>query len=109
MEVGTVVKAVFPQADRQIKVRPAVIIKFVPPYNDCMICAVSTQTGLLIPELNIMLDKNSYEFTTSGLLRESIIRVGMVATVPDTLLLGAIGKISQATCEKIIFQLKKFL
>ncbi|HYV94742.1 MAG TPA: type II toxin-antitoxin system PemK/MazF family toxin [Chitinophagales bacterium] len=109
MEVGTIVKAAFLQADRQIKIRPAVIIKLIPPYNDFLICAISTQTHLFVEGLDIRIEKHSADFTSSGLLQESIIRVGMLASVPKNMLQGAIGKTSQPMCEQILRQLRNFI
>ena len=109
MEAGTIVKAAFLQADRQIKFRPAVMIKSVPPFGDFLVCAVSTQNHLFVPGLDIKLEEGSSDFAATRLFQSSIIRSGMLATLPSNMIQGAIDKISQPLCEQLLQQLRSFL
>lgn len=43
MKEGDVVLTPLPQADGQIKNRPVIILREMPPYGDFLVCAVSTQ------------------------------------------------------------------
>ena len=43
MKEGDVVLAPLPQASGQIKNRPAVILRTMPPYGDFLLCGVNTQ------------------------------------------------------------------
>jgi mRNA-degrading endonuclease toxin of MazEF toxin-antitoxin module len=43
MKEGDVVLTPLPQADGQIKNRPAIILRGMPPYGDFLVCGVSTQ------------------------------------------------------------------
>ena len=43
MKEGDVVLTPVPQADGQVKNRPAIILRELLPYNDLLVCGVSTQ------------------------------------------------------------------
>ena len=43
MKEGDIALVPLPQADGQRKRRPAVILRFVPPLGDILVCGVSTQ------------------------------------------------------------------
>ena len=40
---GKIVLADLPQADGQVKARPAVVLRLMPPFNDFLLCGVSSQ------------------------------------------------------------------
>ncbi len=42
MKEGDVILTPVPQADGTIKIRPAVILREMPPYKDFLVCGVST-------------------------------------------------------------------
>lgn len=46
MNEGDVVLAVLPQADGHVKNRPAVALRRMPPFDDWLVCGVTTQTHL---------------------------------------------------------------
>lgn len=43
MKEGDVVLTPVPQADGQIKNRPALFLRTMPPFNDALVCGISTQ------------------------------------------------------------------
>src|SRR5438874_1313329 len=43
MKEGDVVLTPLPQADGQVKNRPAIILRAMPPYGDFLVCGISTQ------------------------------------------------------------------
>jgi len=43
MTEGDVILAFLPQANRQVKNRPAVALRELPPYGDMLVCGASTQ------------------------------------------------------------------
>jgi mRNA-degrading endonuclease toxin of MazEF toxin-antitoxin module len=51
MREGEIVLAALPQADREEKYRPALILKLM-PNEDFLVCAVSTQLSKYIPEFD---------------------------------------------------------
>ena len=43
MKEGDIVLASFPQADGRMKNRPALVLREIPPFNDLLVCGISTQ------------------------------------------------------------------
>ena len=43
MKRGDIVLTPLPQADGQVKPRPAVVLDLLPPFNDALACGISTQ------------------------------------------------------------------
>lgn len=62
MEAGDVIRWAFVQADGQLKLRPAVLLKRVPPFNDWVICAVSSQVQRFQTRLDVKLDDRHPDF-----------------------------------------------
>ena len=50
MNEGEVILTPIPQADGQVKNRPAVVLRELPPYRDLLICGVSTQVQHCVPD-----------------------------------------------------------
>lgn len=69
MKNGSIVKAVFQQSDGKVKYHPALILGYVPPFEDILICAISTQLWVedLDASINFRFDTNHPDFDNSGL------------------------------------------
>jgi mRNA interferase MazF len=109
MEEGSIIKVAFPQADGIIKFRPAVLIKKVPPYNDLMVCAVSTQIQTFVPGLDLIIQQEEKDFGQTRLKQSSIIRVAKLTTIPIKDVEGTIGNIGPTRYKQILVQLNVFL
>lgn len=109
MKEGAIIKVAFPQSDGQIKFRPAVLIKIVPPFNDLLVCAISTQVQHFISGLDIMLKKEDDDFAQTRLKQNSLIRVAKLVTIPSAEAEGEIGNISNQRYRLLLEQLKNFL
>ena len=96
MKEGDIVLAPFPQADGQIKKRPAVVLRKVPPFDDLLVCGISTQLRQCVEGFDELILSDHPDFKTSGLLQDSVIRLGYVLTLPRKEFIGSIGKISAA-------------
>lgn len=99
----------FVQADGMSKLRPAVLLKQVPPFNDWIICAVSSQLHRFQPGLDILLHANHPDLALAGLPFPSIIRTGYLATIPRQQIEGVLGRISAGTLNVVKDQLREFL
>lgn len=75
MKAGDVVRWTFVQGDGQRKMRPAIILAAVPPFNDWLVCAVSTQLQRQVKDLDILLDAQHPDLDMAGLRTPSLIRV----------------------------------
>lgn len=109
MKAGDVVRWSFMQGDGQRKFRPAVIVAVVPPFNDLLVCAISTQLHREIKDLDVLLDPKHPDFQRTGLQFPSLIRVAQLTTLPDKVIQGSIGEVSQATIAEIRKRLRNWL
>ena len=101
----------FPQADlTQGKLRPALLLGKLPgPYDDWLICMISSQTRHYIPGFDEIIQAGDPDFATSGLKVPSVVRVGRLAVVEGRMLLGAIGEIDSARLQRIKTHLADWL
>ena len=74
MNEGDVVLTPLPQADGRVKNRPAVALRELPPYGDLLVCGVSTQVHQLVSGFDELIIRSDADFSTSGLLADSVIR-----------------------------------
>src|SRR4051794_1977719 len=109
MEAGEIVKITMQQADQKIKSRPGILLKEVSPFNDWLICGISSKLHTLNKELDIVLDKEHSDFQQTNLLYPAIIRVGYLATFPEAMIEGVVGSISQKTLKQLKQNLVTFL
>ncbi|MBX2972889.1 MAG: type II toxin-antitoxin system PemK/MazF family toxin [Flavobacteriales bacterium] len=109
MEAGSVIRWAFIQADGRLKLRPAVLIKAVPPFNDWVICAISSQVQRFQPQLDVLLDKTHPDFRNVGLDFPSIVRTAYLTTIPAQQVEGRIGSLSDATMAAIRSNLGRWL
>ncbi|MBK9149306.1 MAG: type II toxin-antitoxin system PemK/MazF family toxin [Flavobacteriales bacterium] len=96
MKPGDVVRWTFVQGDGQRKMRPAVILGAVPPFNDWLVCAVSSQVQRAVKDLDVVIDARHPDFHRTGLRMESVVRVAQLTTLPDRVVQGAMAKSRRA-------------
>lgn len=85
---GQIVLFQFPQTDLASgKQRPALLLGKLPgSYDDWLICMISSQIHQYIQDFDEIVDKNDADFTQSGLKTSSVIRVGRLAVVAESIL-----------------------
>jgi mRNA interferase MazF len=81
----------------------------VGPYDDWLICMVSSQLHHHLADFDEIIDENSPDFVSSGLKRASVIRIGRLAVVEGSILLGAIGTIAIERLQRIKTHLADWL
>jgi len=110
-QAGQIVLFRFPQTDLiQGKLRPALLLGKLPgPYDDWLICMISSQTQHCVQEFDEIVQENAPDFAASGLKAPSVIRVGRLAVVEGGVLLGAIGEISSERLQRIKRRLADWL
>ncbi|MFZ2957487.1 MAG: transcriptional regulator [Candidatus Ozemobacteraceae bacterium] len=109
MNEGDLVLTPIPQADGQIKNRPVAILRKMPPYNDLLVCGVSTQLQQLVPDFDELVALKDPDFTTSGLLKSSVIRLSFLAIVPNKAVVGSIGSIAPERHRRLLCRLSAYL
>lgn len=84
------------------KRRPVLIVAQVPgPYDDWLVCMLSTQLQQAIPTFDEVIDRDSKDFSASGLRIESVVRVARLAVVSSDLLVGALGSVSDERLKRV--------
>ena len=109
MRSGDVVRWIFVQGDGERKMRPAIVLGAVPPFNDWLVCAVSSQLQSEVKGLDVIIDELHADFRRAGLRTPSVIRVAQLTTLPDKSIQGAIGSISSTTLELLKARLREWL
>lgn len=93
MDSGDLVLVDLIQSDGKRKRWPALLLKQMPPFNDWLLCGVSTQLHQEVKDFDILLDSREEYFPSTGLLKSSIIRLGFLAVLPSAQILGKIGEV----------------
>ncbi len=109
MKSGDIILASLPQADGKTKLRPALVLKVMLPYKDLLVCGISTQIHQEVNGLDEIINFDDNDFNQSGLIQQSLIRVGYLAILPNKIIAGIIGKISLTRLQKIKKQLADFI
>jgi len=75
MKEGDILLTAIPQSDGNTKNRPALLLKFMPPFSDCLICGVSSQLHHGVVDFDEIIDFSHPNFQISGLKTPSVIRL----------------------------------
>lgn len=102
---GKIVLADLPQADGQIKVRPAVVLRQMPPFNDFLLCGVSSQVRQAVTGFDEILQPDSQ----NRLRVVSVVRLGFLTVLPSTSIKGEIGEIPLSMLHNLRLRLADFL
>lgn len=109
MKDGDVLITPLQQADGTVKDRPVVLLRRMPPFDDFLVCGVTTQLQQSAPALDELISPADPDFRTSGLKTTSLIRLGYLAVLPATNFKGRIGAISAARRKRLLKKLSDFL
>ena len=109
MNQGDVVLTPVPQSDGILKNRPAIILREMPPYRDMLVCGVRTQLHQEVKGFDEVVQLADSDFAASGLKSTSLIRLGFLAVLPRTSIIGSIGKISSERHKRLLRRLSEYL
>jgi mRNA interferase MazF len=109
MKEGDVILAPVPQADGAIKTRPAIILREIPPYKDFLVCGVSSQLNQTVQGFDEIISPENPDFVSSGLKTKSLIRLGFLAVLPRSRIIGSIGSISPERHKRLLQTLSNYL
>jgi mRNA interferase MazF len=109
MREGDVILTPLPQADGRMKNRPAVLLRELPPFGDFLACGISTQLRQTVLGFDELISKTDSDFAASGLLADSVIRLGFLAVLPPRRILGAIGRLAAERYARLLRVLSKHL
>ena len=111
MNEGDLALAPLPQADGQIKNRPVVLLRRLPrlAISSSAVSAPSTQLHQRVAGFDEEIAAGDPEFAASGLKAASLIRLGFLAVLPDSALLGRIGTLSSTRRLRLLANLCRHL
>jgi mRNA interferase MazF len=109
MTEGDVVLTPVPQADGTTKNRPAIFLREMPPFKDLLVCGISTQLRQEVEGFDELILSSDADFASSGLKRESLIRLGFLAVLPQNRVAGKIGLISSERHKRLLERLCAYL
>jgi mRNA interferase MazF len=108
---GDVVLARFPFTDGSgAKLRPVLVLVKVPgEHDDYLVLFISSQLHTAVPAVDVVLRRQHPAFAQSGLKVPSVLRIGKLATISDTLILGPLGTMSDPLLSDIVRRLTRLL
>jgi mRNA interferase MazF len=109
MREGDVVIAQLQQADQKRKNRPAVILRTLPSYNDLLLCGISSRLQPCISDFDEMISPSDTDFSSSGLLTTSIVRLGFLSVLTKRSVVGSIGSIAPERHRRLLRNLGDYL
>ena len=100
---GQIVLFKFPQTDQlDAKLRPALLIGRLPgQFGDWLICMISSQLRHYVEEFDEIIHQDATDLSASGLKAASVVRVGRLAVVDESILVGSIGEIAPERLKRI--------
>lgn len=109
MKEGDVVLTPLPQADGVVKNRPALVLRELPPFGDSLVCGISTQLHQAVPGFDEVVSRGDSDFSASGLVAASVIRLGFLAVLPRKNIFGSIGAIANDRHHRLLVNLSEYL
>jgi mRNA interferase MazF len=109
MKEGDVILSPIPQANGILKTRPAIILREIPPYKDFLVCGISTQLNQLVQGFDEIIGPEDADFASSGLKAKSLVRLGFLAVLPRSKIIGSIGSISPERHKRLLKTLSDYL
>ncbi len=109
MKEGDIVLTPLPQADGQVKNRPAILLREMPGFGDFLTCGISTQLHQLVPDFDETITSRDEDFEASGLVADSLIRLGFLAILPRQNIVGSIGAVASQRHQRLLKRLSTYL
>lgn len=105
MKPGQIIVTPLPQADGLVKPRPVLVLQELKPFDDLLVCGISTQLRHFVPNFDEIIGKNDADFPDSGLREDSLIRLGFLTTIPRSKVNGYVGRVSETRLRRLVSQL----
>jgi mRNA interferase MazF len=109
MKEADIILTPLPQANGIMKNRPALLLRELPPFADFLVCGISTQVHQAVPGFDDIISKSDADFRTSGMVADSVIRLGFLAVLTRQRILGSIGNIAAERHAHLLRNLSKHL
>jgi mRNA interferase MazF len=79
------------------------------PYRDFLVCGVSTQLDKELKGFDEVIRVTDEDFKSTGLRITSLVRLGFLAVLPRTRIIGAIGSLSSTRHRRLLKTLSDYL
>ena len=109
LEEGDIVLLSLPQADGARKNRPVLLLRKFSPFNDFLVCGISSQIKQEVKDFDYVIGSDNRWFSETGLLQPSLIRLGFLAMVPSNKIPGKIGVIRSDLRRELLVRLSNYL
>jgi len=109
MREGSVVIAVLPQSDGEVKPRPTVVLRELPGYGDLLLCGISTRLYQMVKGFDEVIVQSDADFANTGLHSDSLIRLGHLFALPKKFIEGEIGLIAPKRHKRLLKTLSNYL
>jgi mRNA interferase MazF len=109
MNQGDVLLTPVPQANGIVKNRPAIFLREMPPFRDLLVCGISTQLHQEVKGFDDVVDQSDADFASTGLRTTSLIRLGFLAVLPRSAVIGSIGPVSPERHKRLLTRLSNYL
>jgi len=110
MKEGDVVLAALPQADGKTKLRPVLLLRqFPPPYNDFLVCGISSRIHQMIDNFDDPILEKDDDYKSSGIIKESVIRLSFLAVTSASIIAGTIDRISEQRHQELLQKLGNYI
>ena len=109
MNQGNVILTPVRQDHGHVKNRPAIFLREMPPYRDVLVCGISTQLHQEVKGFDEVVHQADFDFKSTGLRSASLIRLGFLAVLPRSAVIGSIGAISPERHKRLLQRLSDYL
>ena len=109
MKSGDIALLPIRQADGRTKNRPILLLKQLPPFNDWLVCGISTQLHQEQKGFDFVILDTDTIFSQTGLKGSSLIRLGFLDVFPTSSIPGSIGSIDSTTLKLLLKRLANHL
>ena len=106
---GSICLIPLPQTDGKHKIRSVLLLKKFHPFNDYLVCGISTQIHQIVKGFDELLTIGSSEFSITGLRETSFIRLGYLSMVEAKSITGVIGHIPGSSRQSLLLRLANYL
>ena len=109
MNESDVVLVPLPQADGQVKNRPALVLRQLPPFRDLLCCGISTQLHQEVKGFDEIVDVRDADFSASGLRTASLVWLSFLAVLPVQNIVGTLGSVDSGRHRRLLQRLADYL
>jgi mRNA interferase MazF len=105
MREGDLILTSLQQADGQYKLRPVLVLRQLPTYDDFLVCGISTQLHQEILNFDVVLEAHA----DNGLRANSLIRLSFLAILSVSDRRATIGRVNATTHRLLLSRLSTYL